>query len=1075
MKSVLETCIPRQSILQGAFNPEVFTAALSPVIDFYRSGSSSIDAIYTDARAFFCAATYPTDGLRQTVSSVFRRIAGDQTAPSIYRLETAFGGGKTHSLIACVHIAYCGSDLAGVTESVIDRQYLPQPRSVTVAGIAGDEIPVTRTKGDRLIPYTLWGEMAFQIGGEDLYRQVREEAESFSAPGRPFFDAVFGGKKALILLDELAQYAARLEAAVPNGGSDQLAAFLMSLNGYAKTHAGIALIVTLAGAADAFSRQTENLRKLLAAASGSDLSADEAAALAEQAARGVTSVTMRDATAVTPVQANEISSVLAKRLFQSIDGSSAEAAAREYAGMYRRSGSLLPEDAANARFQRRMISNYPFHPTLIDFLNNKLAQAENFQGTRGVLRVLAMTVRSIWNKQIPAPVIQVGDIDLQNSLIVDELLGRTASADLRQVLNTDVGSAETHNLHGGLSTAQRLDQRNPHPDGLPLYEKTWKTVFLNSLVGRAEGHASKLFGVSQKDAIFETATPLLTPAQIKTALDEISESACYLRCEDSKYFAHLTPTINSVLAMIRQTIGPQQVDRKLRSVAQGLLGVVPGVCVENNAAYPQDIGDGREQLTIAVIDPTAEEIDPREMITKKGDGIPRQYQNAVLLLAPKSVKIKSDQTSLMSGGAAAEARKRIQTLAQQMLAIETLKQSPQAYGIPPGKVSDNDFRSRETACGMNLCTSVYELYTALYCPDGCTGGCVRRELQAVVEGDAPLVNKIMEDLRRNKLIIDGDVNQLGAAELKNLANQCFFPAGSDRAAAGQLLKSFFSNRGWPMLKNRAVLEQLLRRGVEVGAWVAYKLSEDPADSLPGEIYDQKNGLPLDISLLLGGYFIMTPEGAKKRGWLDGGQVSNERIKDVLHGMLQASGAAAVGDLVRNVQMRYAAPERQVRENIQDLVRTAGYEIYQGPVGQRQKPDVLVDSCGVGSHDLTEDDVLITQAEESQRGWLDSRRTVRLCGNDGARKLFPILRRLGSMYTRGGGTSTIDVLDIRGLQLRGGGQIRLALEQATPESIMQLDELLQALTGIAEVTDAAGADLEIKNPDDGCALVRELKK
>ena len=84
---------PRRGILQGTFNPEVFTAALGPVMQFYRSGSGAIDSIYTDAEAFFREATYPTEGMRQTLSSVFRRIAGDQTAPSIYRLETAFGGG----------------------------------------------------------------------------------------------------------------------------------------------------------------------------------------------------------------------------------------------------------------------------------------------------------------------------------------------------------------------------------------------------------------------------------------------------------------------------------------------------------------------------------------------------------------------------------------------------------------------------------------------------------------------------------------------------------------------------------------------------------------------------------------------------------------------------------------------------------------------------------------------------------------------------------------------------------------------------------------------------------------------
>ena len=74
MKPVLETCIPRESILKGTFNPEVFTASLGPVMQYYKTGVSAIDTIYTDAKSFFKDATYPTEGLKNTVSSVFRRI-----------------------------------------------------------------------------------------------------------------------------------------------------------------------------------------------------------------------------------------------------------------------------------------------------------------------------------------------------------------------------------------------------------------------------------------------------------------------------------------------------------------------------------------------------------------------------------------------------------------------------------------------------------------------------------------------------------------------------------------------------------------------------------------------------------------------------------------------------------------------------------------------------------------------------------------------------------------------------------------------------------------------------------------
>ena len=103
--SILDTCQPRPDICAGSFNPEIFTASLSHVIDWYREPSNSTPSPYTDAEQFFRDLTYATESLRMTLSEVFGRIAGDTTVPAIHRLETAFGGGKTHTLLSLWHLA----------------------------------------------------------------------------------------------------------------------------------------------------------------------------------------------------------------------------------------------------------------------------------------------------------------------------------------------------------------------------------------------------------------------------------------------------------------------------------------------------------------------------------------------------------------------------------------------------------------------------------------------------------------------------------------------------------------------------------------------------------------------------------------------------------------------------------------------------------------------------------------------------------------------------------------------------------------------------------------------------------
>lgn len=1082
MRTVIESCIPRASIIKGTFNPEIFTASLSPVIQFYRTGKSTIDTLYTDGAAFFKEATYPTQGLKDTVSSVFRRISGDSSAPSIYRLETAFGGGKTHALIACVHIASQGKNLASAASDVLDSSLLPEPGTVTVVGIAGDEIPVNKTKHDGLVPYTLWGEMAYQIGGETLYNEVRSEAESFAAPGLSFLERILGEKKLLIMLDELAQYAARLEVAVRDGAA-QLAAFIMTLNGYAKNHPGIAVIVTLAGTADAFSKQTEKLSRLLNDIGTGNLSQDDAVALAERATKGVKSVTMRDATAITPVQATEISSVLAKRLFTSIDHSVAQEAMGEYCSMYKRNSSMLPEEATSVRFQERLLSNYPFHPTLVDFLNQKLAQAENFQGTRGVLRVLAMTVRSLWSKKLPVGMIHTGDIDLQNSAIVNELLGRTGSAELQLVLNADIGSTETHTMQGGLSNAQRADEKNPHPDRVPLYEITWKTVFLHSLVGRAEGQGSKLFGISQQDAFFAVSTPLITPPQVRTALDEISESAFYLRYEDGKYFAHLDPTINSVLAMIRQTIDEKQIKQCLRGIANGLIKDDRYFAIEHDVHDPEDIADNRDRLTLAVIGLDVEKLDPKEMFTTKGVGKPRERQNMVLLLVPKTTAVQTENPGQIpmdvqlagTNKANEEARGRVESIARQVLAIKALEDKPQSYGIAPSKLRDAAFVERRSERNNALGMVVSEMYTGLYYP-GADNSVIRKEIRtASGEGGATILGQILQTLKEDKILLTAD--EQTSSDMKSLADAYFFHGASDRISLEDTLRNFYCYRSWPKLLSRDALEQLIREGVSKGAWVAYRMSANPEDSHPIELYTQEKATPLNVTLLGNGYSTMTLSGAKQRGWLDSEKVPQDKVRDAVKTVVQASGAATVQDVVSTVQQQLGnATEEQVQSAIQTLIHGSNYAIYKGTPEQQDKPDEIIDGFQGAYYDPQPDDVLITRPLQSERGWLTgAARGLRITGNTGAKVLMPLLKRIGSLYTRGGATSTIDSLDITDLQTPSGGTLRISLENIVPGDIRRLDEFFQVLSDSVSVTDETEAELTIENPDENCPLVKELKK
>ena len=96
--TIFEACTPRQDILDGTISESNFAARLGSLI----SGNGPAD--YVDPKRFF-SNTHPTAGLKTLVSEVLRRLNGDSDATSIFRLDTSFGGGKTHGLIALVHAA----------------------------------------------------------------------------------------------------------------------------------------------------------------------------------------------------------------------------------------------------------------------------------------------------------------------------------------------------------------------------------------------------------------------------------------------------------------------------------------------------------------------------------------------------------------------------------------------------------------------------------------------------------------------------------------------------------------------------------------------------------------------------------------------------------------------------------------------------------------------------------------------------------------------------------------------------------------------------------------------------------
>ncbi|RLB09066.1 MAG: hypothetical protein DRG59_03430 [Deltaproteobacteria bacterium] len=816
--SILQTCQPRSDILTSEFNPEIFTANLGEVVRFYKGEKTSTSDIYTDAEKFFTDATYPTQGLLNLFRNVLRRVTkNDGTAPGTTRLESGFGGGKTHGLIGIVHLIKHGTKLKHFV-SFIEPDLLPSPDTVRFAGIVGTELDLHKTIGKKTKTHTLWGEIALQLGGHQLYEELEPEVSSLSAPGKQFFDKVFGNQPCVILIDELAQYATRLKFDHP-GAEQQLSAFLLALMGYSASRNNLSIVITLAGGSDIFGTETERLRETIENEGGKTVQINEVDQEIRQLAQDLRTISARQEQAITPVTPDELPRIMAKRLFENIDYLAAEQTAFQYVEMYSKS-SEVPGFSKELRYQKIIEKHYPFHPTLIDLLDRKLSIIPTFQRTRGLLRVLTLTIRTIWEKQLDIPLIHSCHIDLYDSKTVDELFGRTDTSELKTVLSADIGSCAPDSQNSRLSRAQQLDREKPHPHGYPVHEWTWKVVLLHSLVGRSGEHGKSIFGISKEEAALEVSFPGLEPVFVARALDSLEEQAFYLKKDPKtgKFFASLEPTINKIIAEAEKEIIENRVNSVLAGITHEIIPEIEGFETIVGVIKPADIPDRADKPKLAVLDINLKKVPVKDFFTSTGEKA-RIYQNLVFLLVPRTVESEKETRKKFVQENISRHVNYLKKITRSNLACKRILNNPERYGLKraskPYEEIQQTYRENESV----IKREILSLYDSLWYP-GENGELIKRELgKGAGETPETLATEIKRTLTDNGKLLTTDFAKTREA-VYSMA-RLFFRQHEDLSLK-KIKQAFLCQRGWPICVDENALDTLLRAGIKQGVWGIYK-------------------------------------------------------------------------------------------------------------------------------------------------------------------------------------------------------------------------------------------------------------
>lgn len=622
--TIFECCQPRREVLAGELPDAIFAADLWDVI----RGRAHED--YQNPVRFF-EATHPTENLKRLVKDVAERLSGIQGVNPFYKLETGFGGGKTHVLIACVHVARHGQELTDQLTSYDIRDY-PAPGSVRIAAFVGESssplegVELT-VDGQTVRTFTPWGQLALMAGGLAGYQRIRGSDEAGIAPERGDLEQAFGDGPLLILLDELVLYMARcfaMSAGHPRSKiNSQWTVFLQTLSSIAAQRPQTTVVLTLPTEKDANARFTGELKQHVSAALETLGETEDAA--------------IRRASSLTPTQSTERGAVLARRLFAQVDHSKAREVAETYVRYYetqRDSGAVLDSRAFETGYIDQLRLGYPFHPELIRLFAERLADIPEFQATRGALRLISRAIRGAWARKgdlRDAYLLQPQHVDLMRSDVRDEILSRLGRGAFERGLDADVLKS------GGDSHAQLVENGWPWPAA----SESSLVAFLHSLPDGSRG-------ITPPEAALAIGRPGVDLGYVERGLEETERRAWYMRRDGDHYLFRTRASINK---RFQERYG--QVKSEVReTLDQWVQEVYSGFSAFQVIPFPSDhtaISDSAERVRLAIIhyDTECGAIGAgdrlnfaKKLFTKTGvNESPRRYRNNLIFLLAESSRV----------------------------------------------------------------------------------------------------------------------------------------------------------------------------------------------------------------------------------------------------------------------------------------------------------------------------------------------------------------------------------------------------------------------------------------------------
>lgn len=756
---------PHLDIRQGHLDESIFAANLAEV------ALGSGREVYQNPALFF-SKTYFTLNLKNVAKRVIQGLNGQEDGENrVMSLQTGFGGGKTHTLITLFHLASWGNRSARSAElsDLVDFTGIPDFKTAKIAvftNTTNDPTQGREVEGVHI--RTIWGEIAWQLGGIEAYELIRSNDENRTAPKGLFKKVLDRCRPGLILIDELADYCVAASG-IPVGASslsDQTVSFMQELTEAVASTERIVMVATLP-ASVAEVANSEKAAKILHSL--------------EQRISRVGADTK-------PVSDEEIFQVIRRRLFEDLGEEDAmESCISQYMQMYQELSAEFPDFASRSKYKEVLRKSYPFHPELIDIFRVRWASNSDFQRTRGVLRLLASIVADLWKRKeslIGANgLIHPTNVRFEN---LDALSGQ-----LKKLYGNGYDAVITADVAGSSSNASKLDEEKPEYGQYQLTQGVASTILMASF-----GSTGANQGISTEEIKLCAMKPMaFNHNSINGTLTALEGNAHYLHYStvgrNKRYWFHTKPNLNILVNQARTDIGRPEVEKEiLAHLEQGKKRI------QNFEVLVAPTGDITEQRrsTLVIMHPKyqlnggsipkAMETRIEQIATKKGNS-DRLYRNTILFLACSELSYS--------------------TLKDKITEYLACKKIQEEYFTQFEKEQKDDLKKKIEGFSSTIARDIATCYSIILKYGSANRNIQRLDLRLHKDTLAEQVNTVMVDFLKDEEWIIPSVG-MGLLRRNNLV-----PSEENSIQATKVLESFLRYDDKPMItSSRAVQDSLLK-------------------------------------------------------------------------------------------------------------------------------------------------------------------------------------------------------------------------------------------------------------------------